>query len=84
MNPITKLIGAGENTHSQDQSITEVSFSVTNNTVTMITNKLFSLIVQNIFSKNYKSIKTLIAVCPPITTPHPMAGFFPRLAYAIA
>jgi hypothetical protein len=41
MNPIPKLIGAGENTQSQDQSITEVSLSVTNNAVNRITNKLF-------------------------------------------
>jgi len=45
MNPITKLIGAGENTHNQDQSMTEVSFSVTSNAVTMVTNKLFLLIL---------------------------------------
>jgi hypothetical protein len=51
-----KLIGAGENTHSQDQSITEVSFRVTNNVVNRSTNNLFFISIRinktNIKQKN--------------------------------
>jgi hypothetical protein len=41
MNPIPKLIGAGESTHNQDQSITEVSLRMTNNAVNRVINLLF-------------------------------------------
>jgi len=41
INPIPNLIGTGENTQSQDQLITDVTLSMTNNAVNRIANKLF-------------------------------------------
>jgi len=56
-----KLIGAGDNTQSQDQSITEVSFRVTNNVVNRSTNRLFFIS----FRINKTNIKQKIQLHKP-------------------